>query len=157
EVPVFTVKVARTREELQFSEPGVPGGRVLVGRVIIGMAKATLEARRKRILVAAAGGTSLVTLLSVALAGALARGATRPLQALAAAARAIADGRLETTVSVRSRDEIGALARSFNEMSRSLAQSQSELREYSRNLEDKVRARTTLLEEANRELREANR
>jgi phosphoserine phosphatase RsbU/P len=59
--------------------------------------------------------------LLLALAALLARGVTRPVTALAGAAERIASGDLETGVPVvRSRDEVGDLARCFEEMRVSL-------------------------------------
>jgi two-component system sensor histidine kinase BaeS len=52
----------------------------------------------------------------------LARNLTRPIQALTTATQAMAAGELGQQVEVRSRDEIGLLASSFNQMSHDLAQ-----------------------------------
>ena len=57
----------------------------------------------------------------------LTRWTLRPVTAMAAAARAVAAGDLTRRVTVNSRDEIGALAEAFNEMTWSLADSQEEL------------------------------
>jgi len=61
--------------------------------------------------------------LALSLGWLLARGLTRPLRDLTAATRAIADGDLHRQVVVRSRDELGELAASFNRMSARLARS----------------------------------
>ena len=53
----------------------------------------------------------------------LSRYLTRPIRELTAATRAVADGDLEQVVPVRSNDELGALADSFNRMNRQLAHS----------------------------------
>ncbi|HEY46561.1 MAG: hypothetical protein AMJ88_16620 [Anaerolineae bacterium SM23_ 63] len=53
----------------------------------------------------------------------LARTLTRPIREITTATRAVADGNLEHKVPVRSRDELGELATSFNLMSTKLAQS----------------------------------
>src|SRR5712691_10696550 len=82
--------------------------------------------------------TSLFTLLAVGAAVLLARAITRPLQALATAADAIARGDFGAQVDVRTGDELGGLARSFNAMAQSLARSRTTLEEYSRALEEKV-------------------
>jgi two-component system sensor histidine kinase BaeS len=63
----------------------------------------------------------IVGRIVVILIAALARTLTRPLHELTAATRAMAAGRLDQQVTVRSRDEIGALAASFNHMSADLA------------------------------------
>lgn len=72
--------------------------------------------------VAWASGVSAGTaaLLALLLGGLLARTLTRPLRELTEATRIMASGRFDQRVAVRSRDEIGALAASFNQMSADL-------------------------------------
>ena len=67
-------------------------------------------------------------LLAAGIAWLLARATTRPLEELGNAAARIASGDLDTTIEVRSRDEVGRLAETFNEMT-------DELRTYVRALE----------------------
>jgi len=62
--------------------------------------------------------------LSIILGALLARSLTRPLQDLTEATRAVADGDLQRQVPVRSKDEVGTLAESFNRMSAALDRSQ---------------------------------
>jgi two-component system nitrogen regulation sensor histidine kinase NtrY len=52
---------------------------------------------------------------------------TRPIEQLAAGAREVAAGRWEARVEVHSRDEIGQLAHTFNEMTRQLAEQRERL------------------------------
>lgn len=59
-------------------------------------------------------------LLSAALAILIARSSTRPLRAPARSARRIQEGDYAQRVEVSGRDEIGVLARSFNDMARGL-------------------------------------
>jgi signal transduction histidine kinase len=63
----------------------------------------------------------VAVLLAFALGGALALGLTRSLRELTDATVAIAQGKLGLQVKVRSKDELGDLAVSFNKMSRDLA------------------------------------
>ena len=65
----------------------------------------------------AAGAVTLALLLGILLARTL----THPLRELTAATRAVASGRLGQQVAVRSRDELGVLATSFNQMSADLS------------------------------------
>jgi diguanylate cyclase (GGDEF)-like protein len=67
-------------------------------------------------------------LLAVGIAWLLARATTRPLEELGKAAARIASGDLDTSIEVRSRDEVGRLAETFNDMT-------DELRTYVRALE----------------------
>ena len=66
-----------------------------------------------------------VGLVALVVGSLLFRHITAPLGALSAAAEAIAAGDLQRTVEVRSDDEIGRLARSFNAMARSLARAET--------------------------------
>ena len=61
-----------------------------------------------------------VSVLAVVLAYTLARLITLPLQELAEAARAMGEGRFSQRIPVRSNDEVGQLAETFNEMSERL-------------------------------------
>ena len=78
--------------------------------------------RINRALICSAIGAALVSLIVGIL---LARTLTRPIQELTAATQAVAAGDLEQQVQVRSRDELGELATSFNSMSADLARSQT--------------------------------
>ncbi len=65
-----------------------------------------------------------------------------PLRDLETGARRLSAGNLEQPIPVRSADEFGQLAASFNAMTAALRNSQSELREWGRTLEQKVEQRT---------------
>jgi signal transduction histidine kinase len=67
---------------------------------------------------AALGATAAALLLGILLARTL----TRPLRELTTATQAVAQGDLDQQVPVRSRDELGELADSFNQMSADLSQ-----------------------------------
>jgi len=77
---------------------------------------------------AATISATLAALIALVLGLALARTLTHPLHELTAATKAMAGGKLDQRVTVRSRDEIGALAASFNQMSADLARA-SQLRQ----------------------------
>ncbi|NCF63197.1 MAG: HAMP domain-containing protein [Gammaproteobacteria bacterium] len=72
----------------------------------------------------------------------------RPLSDLKDGAARLAEGDLEQKIPVRSDDELGQLADSFNTMTRALKKSRAELQEWGRTLEHKV-------EQATRELHKA--
>lgn len=65
-----------------------------------------------------------------------------PLRDLEAGAKRLASGNLGETIPVRSADEFGQLAASFNSMTVALGKSEAELREWGRTLEQKVEKRT---------------
>jgi signal transduction histidine kinase len=68
------------------------------------------------LLYAALGASGVALILGIVLARAL----TRPIRALTAAIRAMANGDLRQNVPVTSKDELGALATAFNQMSAEL-------------------------------------
>jgi len=65
-----------------------------------------------------------------------------PLRDLEAGARRLSSGDLEHAIPVRSEDELGQLAASFNAMTVALRDSQAELRDWAHTLEQKVEKRT---------------
>ena len=74
-----------------------------------------------------------------------------PLRDLEAGAKRIAAGDLEHPIPVRGADEFGQLAGSFNAMTKALGNSQQQLREWARTLEEKVEKRTRELRVAEKE------
>lgn len=82
---------------------------------------------------------------------------TRPLAVVSGAARRIADRGSFTRVDVQSRDEVGALADSFNVMVDRVAAAQAELQETNLSLERRVQERTSELEAEVRIREEAER
>jgi HAMP domain-containing protein len=95
-----------------------------------------------------------IFLIGLASAGALAGGVywlsrqiARPILALSKAATQVAAGDLSPTAPVLTQDEVGILARSFNQMTNELRISRRNLEEYNRTLEEKVRERTQELSE----------
>ena len=68
-------------------------------------------------------GILLATIMALVLGLILARTLSRPIRALTAATRAMAQGALGTQVDIRSRDELGELGSAFNQMSTDLAHS----------------------------------
>jgi signal transduction histidine kinase len=77
----------------------------------------------------------------------------KPIQRLTEVTKKLAGGDLSQRATVGSKDEVGTLAKAFNQMARDLAQSKEELDLYSRTLEEKVGKRTRELEKSNQELR----
>ncbi|WAL61401.1 AAA-like domain-containing protein [Thermocoleostomius sinensis A174] len=77
----------------------------------------------------------------------LSREITRPILELSQAATQVAAGDLSSTAVVSTQDEVGILARSFNQMTNQLRISRRNLEEYNRTLEEKVEERTQELSE----------
>ncbi|MFB0507200.1 MAG: ATP-binding protein [Thermodesulfobacteriota bacterium] len=80
-----------------------------------------------------------------------------PIGQLVSATQGIARGDLSHPVEINTSDEIGDLARSFNQMVKQLEDSRLELQQYSRTLEKKVEERTAKLRRNVRELSKARR
>lgn len=74
-----------------------------------------------------------------------------PLRDLESASKRISSGNLDQTIPVRSDDEFGRLAASFNSMTAALKSSHLELREWGQTLEQKVQERTRELRAAEAE------
>jgi len=77
---------------------------------------------------------------------AFARRITRPLAELVKGTQKIGEGELDYRIAVKTRDELGVLADSFNKMAGQLSHSTGTIEEYSRDLEKMVAERTTDLE-----------
>jgi len=73
------------------------------------------------------------------------RQVVRPVEALVQATRRVAHDELDTEIHVDAKGEMGLLAASFNEMTRSLRRVEGELRALTEGLEEKVRERTAEL------------
>jgi len=80
-----------------------------------------------------------------------------PLSLLTRTVKRVADGDLTQNVQINSKDEIGELASSFNQMVSNLEKRSSEISELTLNLEKKIEERTQELELANAKLRKADR
>jgi len=73
-----------------------------------------------------------------------------PIKKLTETAESIAEGNLNQRVEIKSQDEVGQLADSFNLMTENLSKSRKKLQDYSKNLEVKVEQRTHQLTESNK-------
>jgi signal transduction histidine kinase len=80
-------------------------------------------------------GMGLVALVAVGMWVGLRRAILRPVERVSAATRAVADGDLTVHVPADREDEIGTLARSFNDMTDALLRSRQELDTRTRDLE----------------------
>ncbi|MBT7264015.1 MAG: HAMP domain-containing protein [Waddliaceae bacterium] len=80
----------------------------------------------------------------------------KPIVKLKDAAVEISKGNLDVKVEIKSKDEIGELADSFNTMSVNLKQANNEILGHSKELEEKVTQRTEELNSSNKELTEIN-
>ncbi len=91
------------------------------------------------------GGAVGATLVALLIGMLLARTLARPLRELTAATRVVAAGKLGHQVQVRSKDELGELARSFNEMSRDLAEANQQRRQMTADIAHDLRTPLSIL------------
>jgi signal transduction histidine kinase len=97
---------------------------------------------------------SLVTIAAAVIAGVVvSQSLTRPIEALRRGAEIVGAGNLSHVIDVRSRDEIGSLAQTFNQMAAGLRNSQAELERWGHELEDRIEERTRALAEASEQMR----
>lgn len=76
-----------------------------------------------------------------------------PLTKLRAAAAEMGEGKLDTKIEIKTKDEIGKLAASFNDMAAKLKDSHFKLKESHKQLEEKVQERTAELSSSNATLK----
>jgi two-component system NtrC family sensor kinase len=164
-IPVETIKQDLSREELllpgdelaDIATPYPPssGGRVeKIGNAVVGVSLLGMEqtmAEAKAIVAVIAAAIGLASFLAVYL---MARAVVIPIKRLVRATEKIASGDLSHMVQSGGRDEVAELARSFNHMVVDLRRYHEEVENYSRTLEEKVKERTSDLEETNKTLRD---
>jgi two-component system sensor histidine kinase BaeS len=99
----------------------------------------------QRVTWASAISAGIAALFALVLGLLLARTLTNPLRELTAATQSMARGKLDQSVSVRSRDEIGMLATSFNQMSADLARASQLRKQMTADLAHDLRTPLTIL------------
>lgn len=148
---------------------GLPGSARLlrerpVGAVRLGLSLKSVDAHIAGLLKWRAGLIVVFLVLTTLAIYGFSRRITRPIKRLTDQATQIADGYLDQVIPVDSRDEIGQLAVSFNDMTRALKGNINEkelvlvqLRELNQTLEDRIRQRTAKIESINLQLQDATR
>lgn len=138
-------------DERALQKPAVAAGSegvVPIGYVRLGI---SYDRQREQLRVHAARTLVVILLLTVVAVGAsllLTRRLVAPMHRLTRAARAVGTGRLDVHVPATTSDELGLLTHAFNHMTQRLAESQAEVDNYQRTLEEKVAQRTKELEVA---------
>ncbi|NNJ09564.1 HAMP domain-containing protein [Chloroflexales bacterium ZM16-3] len=99
----------------------------------------------ERVAWATAISAGVAALIALVLGSLLARTLTRPVRELTAATQAMAAGSLDQQVRVRSRDEIGRLATSFNQMSSDLARASQARKQMTADLAHDLRTPLSVL------------
>ena len=124
------------------------GATAPIGVIRIGMSLETQRKQFREQLVGAIGVIGLLVVFAILATLLLTRRLVAPMRRLMRAARAVGSGRLDVYVPAHSSDELGLLTHTFNHMTQKLAESQSEVANYQRTLEEKVAQRTRELEVA---------
>jgi len=157
-VPVFTAR-AQHGNEVGFllEEPAEPVSQELLGAVVVGLSLERSHAEISRLRGAFGMLTALVVLLAVLLTILIVQVVVQPIKSMALATRRIAEGDLEETIEVHTKDEVGDLGRSFNRMTQKLRNTRETLERYSGELEQMVQQRTTQLEQAQGQLVQAEK
>ncbi len=95
----------------------------------------------------------VITIIAVGLALYLSRSVTKPIHALIQGFEALGKGEMNHRLSIQADDEIGALGASFNQMAERVRDARTKMENYSKDLEEMVRARTSELRKAYDELK----
>lgn len=127
--------------------------RPTIGYVRLGVSLQTSKVRLSALVRSAASLALGITLLMVPIGYEVVRNVVGPLNRLREAAQSFARGKLNARVKINRRDEVGELTDAFNTMADGLAASHNKLIRLNTELEDRVRQRTTALQEANRRLK----
>ncbi len=139
---IVTQPMFEGEEELGFSPEKYEKGEV-IGLARVGISLSNLHQKTKQLQVFILGVMLGVILLSIfgVLIG-IKFFITRQLKSLILGIERIVRGELSHRVEIKSKDEIGEFASSFNQMTQALKESKEELEEYNRTLEQKVEQRT---------------
>lgn len=126
-------------------EPLRNSSNEVVGALYVAVLEAPVLAARTEVMLTFLVVCLVGLVVVFALTYLLTRTMIHPLEEMVAATKRIAAGDLDATVNVASRDEVGDLAASFNNMLASLKTMNSERQQWAHTLEEKVRDRTAEL------------
>jgi diguanylate cyclase (GGDEF)-like protein len=119
-----------------------------IGLIRLGMTPDIQRKQFREHMAGAIGVVALLVVFAIVASLLLTRRLVAPMRRLMRAARAVGSGRLDIYVPAGSSDELGLLTHTFNHMTQRLSESQSEVANYQRTLEEKVAQRTKELEVA---------
>jgi two-component system NtrC family sensor kinase len=123
----------------------IEGG--IVGMLYVGMLERPYIDLRNSVMLTFAAMSALAVILLVGILFFIASSITNPLRRMVAATNQIAQGDLNQHVQLDSRDEIGRLAQSFNQMTERLKAANENLIQWGKTLEKRVEERTRELRE----------
>ena len=118
---------------------------VIDADLFLGTVDAQLAQQQRQLMAFSGGAVVLISLVSVLFVWLV---IDRPVRELAQGTRRVAQGDLESRLAVRTDDELGGLAASFNKMTGELAGARAELTAWARELEVRVEQKTRELKRA---------
>ena len=124
----------------------------IIGILYVGMLEAPYVDLRKRVVFIFLGIAFFAVVLLFIIAFFTTNMITRPIKELVFATSKVADGDLTSRVRIKSQDEIGELAVSFNKMTAHLLEYEKKMKDWTKTLEIKVKERTEELESAQKQL-----
>jgi len=157
---VSTQKRRNLGEEIGFlPEPASrqKGEREGIGTIYLGLSTRGMRSDIRRLERALGFATLAVIAIGILLAVLMVRVIADPVNQLVEATRRIARGDLDVLLRLESQDEMGELAKSFNQMTLKLQKSREELEQTNVQLERMVLERTRELEEAQSQLVQAEK
>jgi signal transduction histidine kinase len=154
--PKYRYVLLDGRELLEISYPVLLQGGVHKHNVFYYYSFDALEKRLSEMKFSTGGLVLLFVILGFLGASIFSYGLTRNLNSLVKHAHSIAKGNLNEPVTVHSKDELGDLASSFENMRSELRKKTEEIESYNRKLEEKVRERTMELEGLTTQLKKNN-
>lgn len=130
-----------------FSELGKSQDVHTIGYVALGLSQDGPRRRAWDFFISIVLFTSVLVVLGIALTLLTTRRIAAPVRRLAHAARELASGNFTEQVESTSRDEVGELARAFNEMTVQLRDYRQQVEHYQHSLEEQVAQRTQELQQ----------
>jgi len=124
----------------------------VIGSLYVGMLEKQYTALKNNVNLILALVLFISSLIGLAVSGVIGTRLANPIKELEKLTRRVTLGERDVQIAIRSADELGDLAGEFNQMTRALAQRESEITMLNRNLEQKVVQRTAQLEEKNAQL-----
>lgn len=114
-------------------------------RMSLDTVDAAISESRRQMLISLIGA---VVLLSATIAGLIWLMVHKPIRELIAGTNHVAAGELDYKIALKTHDELGELARSFNRMTRELKRAHAEISDWTRTLEERVEKKTAELQQA---------
>lgn len=135
-----------------YLESSVENKAQIIGIARISLSTERLVHERRHTILNAIIATLLVAFLGILLAIFGSTRITSPIKRLTEGARAIGEGNFSHRIKIKSSDELGVLANTFNRMAEELEKSYKRIEEYSKSLERMVEERTRELRDTQAQL-----